>query len=130
MLPAPEVSGNHKRIDALALPPGALIAAPVELAMMQPTDRNGEAVADLAPHRPRLGKPEVMGIRGGSAADKTGLRRHEPQMLAIALSHRPYDGDGRWGAGIQLSGRLATGFPVLCSGAPQLAELAEPDLER
>src|SRR6516225_5680173 len=87
MLPAPEVSGTHKRIDALALPPGALIAAPVQLAMVHPTDRNGEAVADLAPHRPLLRKPEVMGIRRGSAADKTGLSGYEPQMFAIALSH-------------------------------------------
>src|SRR6516165_6263199 len=123
MLPAPEVGGNHKGIDILALPPGALIAAPVELAMVQPTDRNGEAVADLAPHRSRLRKPEVMGIRRGSAADKTGLSGDEPQMVAIALSHRLYDGVGRWGAGIRLSGRLAIGFAVLCSGQPQLAAL-------
>src|SRR5262249_14214706 len=74
-------------------------------------------------------KPEVMGIRRGSAADKTGLSGQEPQMVAIALSHRLYDGDGCWGAGIQLSGGLAIGFPVLCSGEPELAELVQPDLK-
>src|SRR6516165_11055079 len=94
MLPAPEVSGNDKRIDPLALPPGALIAAPVQLAMVQPADRDGEFVADLAPDARRLGKLEVMGIRRGSAADQARLSGHEPQMVAIALPHRLFYGDG------------------------------------
>ena len=62
MRAAPEVRGKHKGIDPLALPPGALIAAPVQFAMVQPADRHGEPVADLAPHRALLGEPDVVGI--------------------------------------------------------------------
>ena len=95
MGPTPEVSGNDQGIDPLALPPGALIAAPVQLAMVQPADRDSEAIADLPPHRPLLGKPEVVGVRGAPAADETPLRSHEPEMVAIALPHRLADGRRR-----------------------------------
>ena len=95
MGPTPEVSGNHEGIDPLALPPGVFIAAPVQLAMVQPADRDGEAVADLAPHRPLLGKPEVVGVRGAPAADETPLSSHEPEMVAIALPHRLANGRRR-----------------------------------
>ena len=59
---AQSVAAMPERIDPLVLPPGALVAAPVQLAMMQPADRNGEPVADLASHRPLLGKLDVVGI--------------------------------------------------------------------
>src|SRR6516225_3198838 len=115
MLPAPEVSGTHKRIDPLALPPGALIAAPVQLAMVQPADRDGEAVADLAPHRPLLRKLEVVGVRGAPAADETPLRSHEPEMVAIALANRLADGRR------SLSLRFGPhGFAVRAIGLPDL----------
>jgi hypothetical protein len=50
----------------------------VEFPMVQPADRDGEAVADLAAHRLLPGKPDVMGIRGSPAADETPLRGYEP----------------------------------------------------
>ena len=53
---------NGEGIDSLLPPPGAFVAAPVEFAMMQPANRNGELVADLPPHRSLLGKLEVVGI--------------------------------------------------------------------
>jgi len=44
------------------LPPGAFVAAPMQLAMVQPANRNGELVADFPPHRSLLGKFDVVGI--------------------------------------------------------------------
>src|SRR5262249_56557875 len=85
--PLPKGCRNGKGIDPLLLPPGAFVAAPMELAMVQPADRNGEAVGDLASHRPLLRKFDVVGIRGSSAADETRLRGDKPQMIAIALAH-------------------------------------------
>src|SRR5262249_36718084 len=88
MRSAPELSGNHKGIDPLALPPGALVAAPVQFAMVEPAHRDGEAVADLAAHCLLFGKSDVMGIRGGPATDETSLSGHKSQMVAVALPHR------------------------------------------
>jgi len=71
----------------MTLPPGTLVALPVEFTMVQPTEGNGEPVADLPPHPPRFGKLNVMGIRWYSAAEETGLRGHKLQMFAVALTH-------------------------------------------
>ena len=79
----------------MALPPGALIAPPMQFTMMQPADGNGEPVADFPPHRSLLCKLDMVGIRWGSAADKTGLSRHKLQVFAVALTHWfANDGDG------------------------------------
>ena len=99
---APKGCGNDQGIDPLALPPGALVASPVEFTMVQPADGNGEPVADFPPHRPLLGKLDVVGIRRGSAADETGLRGHKLQVFAVALSHRFADDGDRLFAGIDL----------------------------
>ena len=82
--------------DPVALPPGALVTMPVQLAMVQPAEGNGEPVADFPPHRSGLGELDVMGIRGGSAADDTGLRGHKLQVFAVALTHRFADDGDRW----------------------------------
>ena len=58
----PQARGNGEGINALALPPGPLVAATVELSMVQPANGHGEAVADLAPHRPLLRELDVVGI--------------------------------------------------------------------
>jgi len=58
----PEACRDGKWIDPLFFPPGALIAAPMQLTMVQPANGNGELVADLASHRPLLSKFEVVGI--------------------------------------------------------------------
>ena len=84
----PKVCRNGQWIDPLALPPGALIAAPVQLPMMQPADRDREAVAHFPPHRPLLRELDVMGIRRGAAADEAGLGGDKFQMLAIAVRPR------------------------------------------
>ena len=62
MGPGPKNSRDGQRIDPLSLPPGALVAAPVELSMLQAANRDGEAVADLAPHCALLRELDVVGI--------------------------------------------------------------------
>src|SRR5215471_12251083 len=84
---APEQCCNRQRIDSLALPPSALVAPPMELTMVQPTDGHGELVAGLAAQGLLLSEFDMMGIRRGPAADETGLSGYEPQMIAIALAH-------------------------------------------
>ena len=81
------------------LPPGALVAPPMEFAMVQPADGDGEAIADLSCHRPVLGELDVVGIRRGAAAEEAWLSSHKFQMVAIALADRfAYYGDfiGTW----------------------------------
>src|ERR1700747_2075170 len=82
----PKVRRNGQRIDPLTFPPGALVAAPVQLTMMQPADRNGEAVAHFPPHRPLLRELDVMGIRRGASADQARLGGDKFQMIAIAVA--------------------------------------------
>ena len=57
---------------------------PVQLAVMDTANRNGELVADLAAERPRLGKAQMMGVGGGAAAHHAGLRGHELAMVLVA----------------------------------------------
>src|SRR5579872_3101700 len=83
----PETCGDPQGIDPLALPPPALVAAPMQLAVMKPAQRNREAVADFSPHRALFCKFEVVGIRRGSTTNQTGLRGNKLQMMAIALAH-------------------------------------------
>ena len=89
------------------LAPRALVATTVQLAMVQPADRQGELVADLASHRPLLCELDV---RRGSAADQTWLGGQKPQMLAVALTHRFAYDDDRLVTGVGLR-RLAA---VIC----------------
>jgi len=44
------------------LPPRPLIAAPMKFAVMEPANRNGKSIADLAAHRTLLGELNVMGV--------------------------------------------------------------------
>jgi hypothetical protein len=82
----PQARGNGQGIDCLFLPPNALVAPPMEFAMVQPADRDGEAVTDPPAHRPLLSKLDVVGIRRGAAADETWVSGHKPQMEAIAFA--------------------------------------------
>ena len=88
MRPLPKRSRKGEGIDALPPPPGPFIAASVELAMVQPAEGDGKAVADSPAQRPLLGKLDVVGIGGAAPADQARLRGHQPQMVAIALTHR------------------------------------------
>ena len=126
---SPKPCRHGQWIDRVDVPPCAFIAAAMELAVVQPAKGDGEAVADLAPHRPPLGKLDVMGIGGTAAADEAGLMGHEAQMVAIALAHRlTNDGDNRMGWFGAPSTRLLhvrfLGLGAVFYGA--LAKLAEP----
>src|SRR5579883_2350371 len=91
----PDTCGDLQGIDPVALPPRALVAAPMQLAVMKPAKGNREAVTDFPPHRALFCKFEVVGIRRGSTTRQTGLGGNKLQMMAIALAHGlADDGDG------------------------------------
>ena len=82
----PQGSCSNDRLNGHLPPPDGFVAIAVQLAMMAPAQRYRELVADLAPERPALGKAEMMGVTGTTAADETRLVRHVPYMLAVADS--------------------------------------------
>ena len=95
MRSAPKRCRDCERIDPITLPPCLLTAASMELTVVQPTNRDGESVADFPAQRPLLGKLDVVGIGRGAPADEARLSGHKPQMVAIALTHRFAD-DGNF----------------------------------
>ena len=60
----------------------------MNLAMVSPAQRDGELVADLAAEGLQLRKPEVMCVRGLSAADQARLFGHEPHMVLVTNAAR------------------------------------------
>ena len=83
----PEPQSNWQRIDVELLPPCGLITRAMQLAVMDSANRDSELVAHSASKRARLGKREVMGIRGRAAAHKASLLLHELSMVLIAQAH-------------------------------------------
>ena len=83
----PKAGRNGQRIDLLFSPPGTLIALPVQFAVVQSADWDGEPVADLPPHRSLLSELEVMGIGRRAPAEEARLSGDKLQMLAIALTY-------------------------------------------
>src|SRR4030081_2399026 len=59
--------------------------------VMGSAQRYRELIAHLAPHRAELREPQMVGVGGASAADKTRLRRHELEMGFIAMPTRLAD---------------------------------------
>src|SRR5690349_10484098 len=91
----PETCRDGEWLDLFAPPPSVLVTASVKLTMMEPTDRNGKAVAHFAAHCSRLCKLDVVSIRRTPTADETRLRCDKAQVPAVALSHRlADDGNG------------------------------------
>ena len=86
--------GNRHRVDAGGLPPIHLVAMPVNGPMVGAAERNGEFIADPAPHGPRLHEPQMVSVRRLPPAQKARLRRHELQMGAIAIAARFAQGKG------------------------------------
>ena len=84
---APQGCRDREGIDALALPPGTLIATSMELAVVQPANRDGEAVANSSSHRSLLRKFYMMGVGRGAAADEAWLGGHKLEVFAVALAH-------------------------------------------
>ena len=124
----PKVRRNGQWIDPLAFPPGALVAAPVEL-HVEPADRDGEAVAHFPPHRPLFRELDVMGIRGGAAADQARVGGDKFQMLAIAVAYRFADNRNGLGAGLgplRLAVMVTRLLALGKQGRSRVAELAQP----
>ena len=80
----PECASRRCRIDVLTLPPCLLIAGTMQLAMMPPTHRYGELVADLLPHGATLRKAKMVRIRRPPPANETSLLSNRPEVLAVA----------------------------------------------
>jgi hypothetical protein len=107
--------GDGERIDALLFPPHPLVAAPVQLMVMQPAQRHGEAVAHLTPRHPAFRELDMVGIRRHPAAEETGLAGHELQMNAVAIACRLAQHHDFVGGG---SGHLLVAIPF---NGPSLA---------
>jgi hypothetical protein len=69
----PQRASRECRIDPDVPPPCGFVAAAVDLPMVSPTQRDRELVADLTPERPGLRKPQMVSIRGSSAANQTRM---------------------------------------------------------
>jgi hypothetical protein len=86
----PKGCGDDQGIDPLALPPGALVAAPVELTMVQPANGNGKPVADFPPHRPLLCKFDVVGGGHPTVFGRRRDRAESPQTSGVrGYAHAP-----------------------------------------
>src|SRR4029077_8209293 len=59
--------------------------------MMPPAQWDRELIADLAAERTRLGKSEVVGVRGLTAAHQTRLVGDMAQVLPVAIAPRRRD---------------------------------------
>jgi hypothetical protein len=58
----PKCACRRRRVDALAYPPQGLVSRAVQLAMMSPTQRNSELIANLLSHCTALGKAQMVRI--------------------------------------------------------------------
>src|SRR5271166_4601398 len=69
----PEPERDWKRIDVELLPPCGLVTRAMQLAVMDPADRDDELVADPVSKGTRLCKRKVVRIRRHAAAHKARL---------------------------------------------------------
>jgi hypothetical protein len=60
---------------------------PVQLAVMDPAQRDSELIADLAAERPRLGKTQMMSVRGRAPANQAGLGGYVSAVVLIAQAN-------------------------------------------
>jgi hypothetical protein len=84
----PQCPGRDGRINPGAPPPCGFIAAAVDLTMVSPTQWDSEFIAHLASERPALHKSEVVGIRGASATNQTGVLGNEFDVIPITKPAR------------------------------------------
>src|SRR4051812_42838317 len=69
-----------ERCNTDRLPPPKLFGRPMRLAMMRAAQRHCVLIADLPPERARLGKRQMMRVRGLLGANQTRLRAHKSEM--------------------------------------------------
>jgi hypothetical protein len=84
MRPQPQHAGGDGWIHPSIPPPRDLIAAAVDLAMMSAAQRDGELVAHLAAERAGLGKSQMVGVRGLSAANQARVRGDRSDVVPVA----------------------------------------------
>jgi hypothetical protein len=110
----PERASRRCRIDVLTLPPCRLIAGTMQLAMMPPTQRDGELITDFSPHCAALGKAKVVWIRRLPPANETSLLRDQPEVLSVANPSRLRQRQGGLidSCGAARAGRIALGHRI------------------
>jgi|SRR5689334_15273386 hypothetical protein len=79
----PQITSDNHRINARFKPPLSFIAATVNLAMVSPTQRNGELIAGLAAERTSLCKSQVMCVRWLPAADKARVFGNHSHVISV-----------------------------------------------
>ena len=65
-------------------PPRPFISRLVQGVVVSVAEGHGVLIRHLEAHGPGLRKLQVVRLSGATAADETGLARHEAQMIAIA----------------------------------------------
>jgi hypothetical protein len=76
----PQLFCDRCGIEPSACPPGEFVAIAMDLAMMDTAEWDRVLITDLATQRARLGKTEVVSIRGQAAADHAWLHGDELQV--------------------------------------------------
>src|SRR5947208_2568854 len=89
----PEFERSRQRFDAGRCPPCGLVTVPMDLAVMHPTDRHGELIADFLAQCAGLRKAQMMWVARCTSAHETGLVRDELAMLLVAQPDG-FRGDG------------------------------------
>ena len=79
----PQITSNNHRINARFKPPLSFIAATVNLAMVSPTQRNGELIAGLAAERTSLRKSQVMCVCRLPAADEARVFGNRSHVISV-----------------------------------------------
>jgi hypothetical protein len=82
----PQLVSYPDRIDFVALPPCDLITLSVERSMMGSAKWDCVFVTDTATKGASLREAQVMRIRRPPPADQARLRRHEPEVGAVAVA--------------------------------------------
>jgi hypothetical protein len=83
----PQPVGHRQRINFDTPPPCSLCTMPVQLAVMDPAQRDSELFADLAAERPRLGKKQMMSVRGRAPANQTRLGGYVSAVVLVAQAN-------------------------------------------
>ena len=93
LMGVPKAERDRQGIDTDRRPPGGLVAVAMEFAVMKPTDRDSELVADFSNERSRLSKSECGALRRASGRGLLG-RIKKPTTVPspqAKLCYRPRD---------------------------------------
>jgi len=80
----PKLPSRDSWINISPLPPRGFVTTVMKLSMVAAAQRHRELIAGLAPHCPTLCEAQVVGIRGPTTANQTGLLGHMSNVLAVA----------------------------------------------